>query len=62
MEAEFRDGAMHFTGTSSKPDGTTAARRSTLARLDNGHVHMFIEESADEGQSWATLFEAEYSP
>ncbi len=60
--AEFRDGAMHFTGENFAPDGTRELSRMKLEPLDDGTVHQFIEQSTDDGESWYVWFDAIYSP
>jgi hypothetical protein len=59
---EFKDGAMRFQGTHVEKAGTKVLSRMSLTPLPNGHVRQFIEESQDEGRTWAVWFEGDYAP
>lgn len=57
----FMRGAMRFEGGNVRPDGTTSLMRMSFTPLDDGRVRQFIEESKDDGATWATWFDGYYS-
>jgi hypothetical protein len=60
IEGEYRDGAMHFTGTNFQPDGSSEICRATWTLLDDGRVRQFWEQSRDDGKSWYVWFDGYY--
>ncbi len=55
------NGAMRFEGGNVRPDGTASRMRMTFTPLGDGRVRQYIEESVDDGATWATWFDGYYS-
>jgi hypothetical protein len=53
-------GTVRFQGKVRHMDGRSHLDRSTVSPLPNDRVHQVIELSRDEGNSWQTIFDAEY--
>jgi tetratricopeptide (TPR) repeat protein len=61
-DGEFKDGAMHLTGTNYLSSGLTRKSRMTLTPSSDGKVHQVFEASADEGKTWVTVLDGTYVP
>lgn len=56
------DGEMVFEGDNYNPDGTSQLSRMTFTPNDDGTVRQYIEQSEDEGKTWAPWFDGLYKP
>lgn len=59
-DGEFKDGAMHFTGTHTPQRGQPALARGSLTPQKDGKVRHFIEHSDDNGKTWKPYFDGVY--
>ena len=59
MDGGMKDGSMILSGKREAKNGTVIDR-ITWTPLESGHVRQHWELSADDGQTWQTLFDGEY--
>jgi tetratricopeptide (TPR) repeat protein len=52
LVGEYKDGAMHYTGEGTMPDGSKLLRRMTLFNLAPDRMRQFCEASTDRGKEW----------
>lgn len=61
FSGEVRDGNMHYTATTRNPaTGAETLHRLTFFQNADGSVRQLWEQSSDEGQSWAVVFDGHY--
>ncbi len=60
LAGAFTDGAMHYEGKRTQPDGSQAPTRLTFARIDDDTVRQFSETSVDGGKTWKTDYDYKY--
>ena len=53
-------GSVRFRGTILLRDGRHLLDQTTLTPLPDGRVRQVIEQSADEGKTWQTVYDAYY--
>jgi hypothetical protein len=59
-DGEFKDGAMHFTGTQNSRTGNPTPARLTFTALPDGRVRQTGEVSADGGANWTVAYDLYY--
>lgn len=62
LDGRLVDGSMVMKGHRPGRDGTEQLHRITWKPLEGGDVRQTWETSADEGQTWTTLFDGRYTP
>jgi hypothetical protein len=62
FDGEVRDGNLYYTGENFNPQGQKVQDKLTFFKLPNGHVRQVWEQSADQGKTWTTIFDGDYSP
>ena len=56
------DGALHFAGIATRPDGAMIRARMSVWPLGDGTLHEVIEHSLDGGVTWEAVFDVTYEP
>jgi hypothetical protein len=57
---QAENGTVRFQGKVAHVDGRSHLDRSTVTPLPGHRIHQVIELSRDQGNSWQTVFDAEY--
>lgn len=60
FEGEFRDGNLHYTGTTVGAGGAKTLHKLTFFNLGPGHVRQLWESSTDDGKTWSVVFDGDY--
>jgi hypothetical protein len=60
FEGEFRDGNLHYTGTTVGAGGAKTLHKLTFFNLGPGHVRQLWESSTDDGKTWSVAFDGDY--
>lgn len=60
FEGEFRDGNLHYTGTTLGAGGAKTLHKLTFFNLGPGHVRQLWESSTDGGKTWTVTFDGDY--
>ena len=60
FEGEFREGNLHYTGTTLGAGGAKTLHKLTFFNLGPGHVRQFWESSTDDGKTWTVAFDGDY--
>ena len=56
----FSDSAMRMTGVHHRINGERRPYRMRYTPRQDGSVHQFLEESADDGKTWTVWFDGRY--
>ncbi len=60
---EARDGGIYYTAETINPaDGAVTKHKFEFTQIGNGVVRQYWETSADDGDTWTSVWDAEYSP
>ena len=62
LDGRLVDGSMVMEGRRPGPDGSDVLHRITWEPLAGGDVRQTWDTTADEGQTWTTLFDGRYTP
>lgn len=60
LEGGFKDGKMILSGSGRTPDGKAVIERVTWHDNEDGSVRQHWEQSADDGETWKTVFDGLY--
>jgi hypothetical protein len=61
VDGQVSDGSAEFLGPSRGPNGETIPHRIKVFRVSADKVKQVWEKSADNGATWTTVFQGEYS-
>lgn len=61
FEGKVQDGKAEFEGPSRGPNGGVVLNRVRLIRESQDKLEQTWEKSNDEGRSWTTVYQGEYS-
>jgi len=62
LDGKLVDGRMVMEGRRPGPDGSDVLHRITWEPLEGGDVRQTWDTTADEAQTWTTLFDGRYTP